>query len=205
MYSINIKVFCILCVGLILPLFAGQNLAAAESFRTVVLDPGHGGRDGGAYHYGVKEKDANLDVAKRVERLLRARGISVVMTRRTDTYVSLESRAAIANRYRSAIFVSIHFNGSTNRSAQGVESYYYSTKGKSLASSLHRYIAARSGTKNRGLKRRPYAVLTKTRCTAALVECGFLSNHWECKRCASSSYRETMARAIADGICRYKR
>ena len=127
------------------------------------------------------------------------------MTRRSDTYVSLDARAALANRYRNAIFVSIHFNGSANRSAQGVESFYYSGKGKTLTSSIQRYLRSRSGTKDRGVKRKPYAVLTKTRCTATLVECGFLSNRWENKRCASSSYRATVARAIADGISRYKR
>ncbi len=90
-------------------------VSGADAGKTVVIDPGHGGRDNGAKWGGIAEKDLNLDVARRVEALLKERGIPVVMTRRSDAYVSLDSRAAVANRYKNSLFVSIHFNAVNNR------------------------------------------------------------------------------------------
>lgn len=178
-------------------------LAAGEAKTVVVLDPGHGGRDNGARWYGVSEKTLNLDVAKRVEVLLKKRGISVVMTRRTDTYVSLDYRAQIANRHAGAVFVSIHFNAHTNRSIKGIETFYVSSKGKQLAQSVQNRLAKRINTNDRGSKKHHYAVLTRTRGVAALVECGFISNHWENRRCSTSWFRDILAQEIASGIAAY--
>ena len=171
--------------------------------KTVVLDPGHGGRDNGARWYGVSEKTLNLDVARRVERHLKKRGIRVVMTRRSDTFVSIEQRAAIANRHSDSVFVSIHFNAHTNRSIKGIESFYISSKGKRLADCIQRRLAKRIRTRDRGSKKHHYAVLTKTRGVAALVECGFISNRWECNRCSETWFREILAQEIASGIATY--
>jgi N-acetylmuramoyl-L-alanine amidase len=187
--------------------FLGTSLLLASGVANakpvVVLDPGHGGQDNGARWYGVSEKTLNLDVAKRVETMLKKRGIPVAMTRRTDTYVTLDSRAAIANRYNDSIFVSIHFNAHTNRSIKGIESFYVSSKGKRLADSVQRRLAQRIRTEDRGSKEHHYAVLTKTRGVAALVECGFISNRWECNRCSASWFRDILAQEIASGIASY--
>jgi N-acetylmuramoyl-L-alanine amidase len=178
-------------------------LVASEAKTVVVLDPGHGGKDNGARWYGVSEKTLNLDVAKRVEVLLKKRGIPVVMTRRTDTYVSLDYRAKIANRHAGAVFVSIHFNAHSNRSIKGIETFYISSKGKKLAQSMQKRLASRINTNDRGSKKHHYAVLTKTRGVAALVECGFISNHWENRRCSTSWFRDILAQEIASGISAY--
>ncbi len=179
-------------------------LCQAQAARTViVIDPGHGGRDNGARWYGVAEKNLNLDVAKRVEAILRKRGFLVKMTRTTDTYVSLEKRAAIANRYTKTVFVSIHFNAHSNRSVRGIETFYISSRGKALADTIQRRLAKRIRTRNRGSKRHHYAVLTKTRGPAALVECGFISNRWECKRSSQGWYKDILAHEIASGIATY--
>ena len=178
-------------------------LATSEAKTVVVLDPGHGGKDNGAHWYGVSEKTLNLDVAKRVEILLKKRGIPVVMTRRTDTYVSLGYRAQIANRHAGAVFVSIHFNAHSNRSIKGIETFYISSKGRKLAQSMQKRLAGRINTNDRGSKKHHYAVLTKTRGVAALVECGFISNHWENKRCSTSWFRDILAQEIASGIAAY--
>lgn len=178
-------------------------LATSEAKTVVVLDPGHGGKDNGARWYGVSEKTLNLDVAKRVEILLKKRGIPVVMTRRTDTYVSLGYRAQIANRHAGAVFVSIHFNAHSNRSIKGIETFYISSKGRKLAQSMQKRLAGRINTNDRGSKKHHYAVLTKTRGVAALVECGFISNHWENKRCSTSWFRDILAQEIASGIAAY--
>ena len=178
-------------------------LVASEAKTVVVLDPGHGGKDNGARWYGVSEKTLNLDVAKRVEVLLKKRGIPVVMTRRTDTYVSLDYRAKIANRHAGAVFVSIHFNAHSNRSIKGIETFYISSKGRKLAQSMQKRLAGRINTNDRGSKKHHYAVLTRTRGVAALVECGFISNHWENRRCSTSWFRDILAQEIASGISAY--
>ena len=177
--------------------------ASSEAKTVVVLDPGHGGKDNGARWYGISEKTLNLDVAKRVEVLLKKRGIPVVMTRRTDTFVSLDYRAKIANRHANSIFVSIHFNAHSNRSIKGIETFYISSKGKNLAQNIQKRLANRINTNDRGSKKHHFAVLTKTRGVAALVECGFISNHWENRRCATTWFRDILAQEIASGIAAY--
>jgi N-acetylmuramoyl-L-alanine amidase len=172
----------------------------AGRFHTVVLDPGHGGRDKGACWYGVMEKDLALDVARRVEHLLRNRGLKTVMTRRSDVFVTLDQRAVIANRYPGSIFVSIHFNAHTSRSIKGLETFYSSETGKSIAHAVQRRIVAKIRGKDRGIKKGSYAVLLRTRAPAILVEGGFISNLSECRRCLTEWYRQTLAQAIADGI-----
>ena len=91
--------------------------------QRIVLDPGHGGHDPGAEGVGVAESEVVLDVALRLEKLLKAAGNDVVMTRRTDEFIPLEERTAIANRAQGDLFLSIHANASRNKVASGIESY----------------------------------------------------------------------------------
>ena len=91
----------------------------------IVIDPGHGGKDPGARSKGVNEASVVLDVALRLEKLLEEQdGFEVVLTRRTDEYVPLEERTAIANRHDADLFLSIHANASRNRQANGIETYF---------------------------------------------------------------------------------
>jgi N-acetylmuramoyl-L-alanine amidase len=92
----------------------------------IVIDPGHGGHDPGAQGKGLNEADLTLDIALRVEALLQADGLEVVLTRRADVYIPLEERTAIANRENADLFLSIHANASRNSAAQGVETYFLS-------------------------------------------------------------------------------
>jgi N-acetylmuramoyl-L-alanine amidase len=92
----------------------------------IVIDPGHGGHDPGAQGKGLNEADVTLDVALRLETLLQAEGLDVVLTRRTNVYIPLEERTAIANRENADLFLSIHANASRNSAAQGVETYFLS-------------------------------------------------------------------------------
>src|SRR4051812_16000615 len=84
-----------------LVIFAGWLLVPAVAFNVVVIDPGHGGVDQGTRWYGISEKTLSLDVAKRVEKLLRDEGVTTVMSRRTDQAVSLDDRGALANRFQN--------------------------------------------------------------------------------------------------------
>ena len=93
----------------------------------IVIDPGHGGKDPGTVARGLTEAALTLDVALRLEKLLQKEpGVEVILTRRTDVYVPLEERTAIANRHNADLFLSIHANSSRNGSAKGIETYFLS-------------------------------------------------------------------------------
>jgi N-acetylmuramoyl-L-alanine amidase len=97
------------------------------SVSRIVIDPGHGGRDPGTIAKGLSEASLTLDVALRLEKLLQKElGVEVVLTRRTDVYIPLEERTAIANRQSADLFLSIHANSSRNTSAKGIETYFLS-------------------------------------------------------------------------------
>ena len=97
------------------------------SVSRIVIDPGHGGRDPGTVAKGLTEAALTLDVALRLEKLLQKEiGVEVVLTRRSDVYVPLEERTAIANRQNADLFLSIHANSSSNGSARGIETYFLS-------------------------------------------------------------------------------
>jgi N-acetylmuramoyl-L-alanine amidase len=103
----------------------GGGASAVERFDTVVIDAGHGGSDVGAKGFsGVFEKDVSLAVARNLAVRLRARGLTVVMTRDADVRVPLEQRTAIANDARGDLFVSIHANASADTSIHGSETYF---------------------------------------------------------------------------------
>jgi N-acetylmuramoyl-L-alanine amidase len=94
----------------------------------VVIDPGHGGRNGGTTTpSGLVEKDLTLDIALRLAALLDEAGFEAVLTRRDDVEMSLEERAALANRESADLFVSIHVNWIENRGVRGVETYFLGT------------------------------------------------------------------------------
>jgi N-acetylmuramoyl-L-alanine amidase len=99
----------------------------AKSFTTIVIDPGHGGKDPGARgHQGTEEKDITLKVALKLRDLLRQqRGIRVLMTRERDEFVELEDRAKFANGQEADLFVSIHVNSHPQRSVKGIEIYHF--------------------------------------------------------------------------------
>jgi len=90
----------------------------------IVIDPGHGGHDPGARGNGISEAALVLDVATRLEELLKAEHIEVVLTRRTNTFVALDERTALANRSAADLFLSIHANASTVPAARGIETYF---------------------------------------------------------------------------------
>ena len=114
------------------PILRPNKIKDVKPFDTVIIDPGHGGRDsGGVSQYG-REATYNLIVAKLLRDRLRKFGFKVVMTRDSDIFLSLSQRVAIANKYKNAVFVSIHFNsaGSNGRSsAHGIETFTLSPKG----------------------------------------------------------------------------
>lgn len=195
-------------IGLLMTFLVSDLYAARSSGSsggdapiTVVIDAGHGGHDrGGIPGQRIAEKDMTLDVALRLKNILSSSGYRVVMTRSTDVFVTLGGRVAIANSYRNAIFVCIHFNATGRRGASGIETYFYSRESLPLASAIHYYVAGGAPSENRGVRRRGYYVLRKTSIPAVLVECGFLTNPTEAAYAQSASYRQKLAEEIAAGI-----
>ena len=205
--------FCrhrLLVASLLVALLASGNSPAAQRSRTsgsssspitVIIDAGHGGHDrGGIPGQRIAEKDMTLDVAQRLRNVLAASGYRVVMTRDSDVFVSLPGRVAIANSYRNAVFVCIHFNATKRMGAGGIETYFYSRDSLSLASAVHYYVVGGAPSANRGVRRRGFYVLRKTNVPAVLVECGFLTNPTEGAYAQTASYRQKLAEEIAAGV-----
>jgi N-acetylmuramoyl-L-alanine amidase len=172
----------------------------------VVLDPGHGGKDDGATSaIGLPEKDVNLAVALAAAEMLRERGVKVTLTRGDDTFIPLDDRAALANRLRVDLFVSIHADWAANRAARGF-TVYVSPAARDQAERAAQCILGRlanTGLDNRGLKRQPFRVLVRTTGPAVLVELGYLSNPAEARLLASRAGRRDLAEALADGVVRF--
>jgi N-acetylmuramoyl-L-alanine amidase len=191
--------------GALLAALALAAPGAASAFTTVIIDPGHGGHDNGGSSGYVYEKHLALDTARRLEVLLRNNGLKVIMARSRDNFVSLPGRAAIGNRYKNAIFVSIHYNWASRSSAAGAETFYYRSDSLPLATYIQRYMVRKAGIPSRGVKSASFHVLRNTyRNPAALVECGFVSNASERNRCMKGSHRQRLAEGIAEGILAYK-
>lgn len=171
---------------------------------TVVIDPGHGGKDPGAISVkGFYEKTVNLSVARKVAARLRECGIRVVMTRNSDRFIELERRAEIANQHNADLFVSIHADSSLNRTHKGYSVYvarqasFASQKvARAIARNLHRV-----SPDGNGIRQADYRVLVKTQMPAVLVEMGYISNHGEATLIATDSFQNRVADAISAGIC----
>lgn len=208
----------------------GHGVAAHPPLKTVVLDPGHGGRDHGT---SALEKTYTLDVARRAKKLLEGSGFKVVLTRDSDVYLDLQERSAIANASRAGLFVSIHFNAIGNdRKTSGVEVFTFapqfqrSTNAWSpgsgndterdaapvnrhdhwsvvLAQAVHRRFVYDLKAFDRGRKIAHWGVLRGLNCPGVLVECGFLTSTEEARKIATPQYRQRLAVALANGIREY--
>jgi len=209
------------------PLLSPEYALASADCSTVVLDPGHGGRDTGAIgRRRIYEKKVVLDIAKRARKKLEASGITVKLTRERDYRMSCPARVAEARKWSADIFVSVHVNSARNSNAAGLETYvlpapgYPSTAGGNkntavcpgnrhdvqnilLACHVHRQMLAQTGCADRGIRLARFDVLRNAPCPAILVECGFVSNRAEENRIIQKEYRDAVAEGISQGILEY--
>jgi N-acetylmuramoyl-L-alanine amidase len=181
---------------------ASSGLHAQFRFNTVVIDAGHGGKDPGTIWYHRVEKHLALDVAKRVETGLRAKGIKTVMIRRSDTFVELDQRARLANKVPNSIFVSVHFNADgKDFGKNGAEMHYYGSRGLYLSQRLNtafdKYVKLGC---TKLVQRKRLVVLRETDMPAVLVECGYLTHRTNSWLCSLTSHRQAVANAIVAGI-----
>ncbi len=187
-----------LALALVLAGCASGPVDTSRSFRTVVIDPGHGGIDSGVARNHLQEKNLALDVALRLRPKLEAAGLQTVMTRTTDVFIPLNTRAAISNAHSQVFFVSIHFNDSPARSIHGATVYYHTAMSAPIAQAIARSLG--EITTNRGIMTARFRVLRRNRYPAVLVECGFISNRAEAARCGTAEFREALATRIAAAI-----
>lgn len=183
----------------------------------VVIDAGHGGRDGGSVGVnGTIEKEINLDYAYTLKNKLTSAGYLVEMTRTTDDglYSALDKnkkqsdmnkRCNIIKKANPNLVVSIHMNSFKNSSASGASTYYRKgdTSGEQIANliqkSLHTYCNSKISTAKVG----DYYILNSTYYTAVLVECGFISNPTEEALLNTTAYKNKIIDCIYDGILLY--
>lgn len=172
--------------------------------KKVMIDPGHGGTDPGAIGpSGVKEKDVTLAVAKKLNKLITTTTkANTLLTRNSDTTLKLADRTRTANNANADYYISIHCNAANSPEAHGTETYYYATSntGRHLAETVQAKVVSATGLTNRGIKTGNFYVLRKTQMPAILIELAFISNPNEEKLLKSSSFQNTCAEAILEGL-----
>ena len=194
--------------------------------RTIFLDPGHGGRDSGAYYYNVAEKDLNMQVYRKLRKKLEELGYKVLTSRDSDIDVDfITERSRMVNKTNSDIFISIHFNATGNAysKSSGIQTYSYSddpdypskinpywhnhpdrmSESKRLAAAIHSSLLAETGAKDAGLLERSFAVLRETAKPAVLLELGYIDNFAENQQIRDSHYQDKLVAGIVKGIQKY--
>ena len=213
-------------------LFPSPNPSGVK-IRTILLDPGHGGKDPGNRVGGKEEKKYTLLLAEELRQQLQQAGFKVSLTRSTDSFIELGQRPELARRRGADLFVSLHFNATAgNRDgAEGAEVYALTPGGASstaaggasggvtgpsagnrfnaknilLAYQIQKSLLRHLPVADRGVRRARFAVLRDATMPAVLIEGGFLTHPAEGKKIFDAAYRRDMARAIRDGIVAYQR
>jgi N-acetylmuramoyl-L-alanine amidase len=173
---------------------------------TVMIDPGHGGKDPGATGVtGYREKYVNLGVSKALQSLLSQQGYTVRMTRDRDVFIELDNRVNLANRWNPQLFVSIHADAISKPYIYGFTIYIANAASRQSqrAAQLIEKALKNSGVTSRGIRRANFRVLKYTRCPAVLVELGYLTNRSEAALLANPSYQRKLAQAIASAISNF--
>ncbi len=214
---------------LIDPVLRPQYIPTAAPFNTVIIDPGHGGKDSGATNRYNKEKNYSLTLARMLKRELTARQFRVIMTRDSDRYLTLEERVNFANRFSNAIFISLHFNSGGRGRASGIETFTLSPVGVAhygrglkdsdfrsrtgnsqdsaniaLATAVHSTCLLATGRPDRGIRRARWSVLTGVKHPAILLEGGFMNHSYEARLIHNPSYQKTLSKAIASAVVKFK-
>ncbi|MGM0874383.1 MAG: SH3 domain-containing protein [Bacillota bacterium] len=173
--------------------------------KTIVIDPGHGGQDSGAVGgRGTLEKNLTLTTANLVYDKLKSAGANVFLTRTNDTYISLNSRVSTSHYRNAEVFISLHYDSTTDRSASGTTTYYYNAlKDTPLASKMNSELVKQTKLKDRGTRFGNFHVLRENNVPSVLFELGFLSNRTEELTLTSSSYQERASQGIFNGLAQY--
>lgn len=200
--------------------FTNSNVKTTMDKQMIVLDPGHGGMDGGCVSVnGTAEKGINLAISNDLKDILTVMGMDVKCTRTTDVSIhdsgvegtgkqklsDMKNRLAIFNKYSGAISVSIHQNKFTDRAYSGAQMFYSNKnqKGEQLASCMQKQfvnlLQPDNTRETKGVGDELY-LLNNTSCPAVMIECGFLSNPDEAAKLESESYQKQVSFTIMTGL-----
>lgn len=194
--------------------------------RTILIDPGHGGKDHGAAGRISKEKDLTLQISLRLQRILKKMGYRVYVTRNSDRKIELVDRARAGTSVKADMFISIHMNAAANRSVRGIETFALTAPGAPssgstkvgydkhpgnaalwnsyfLAWNVQQQLIKNLRANDRGVKHARFVVLRESRCPSILIECGFISNYYDEKLLNDPAYQERLAIAVAWGVYYY--
>ena len=222
----TLAVAMLLCLVLLSGLFVtgekSANVSAKATQRyTVIIDAGHGGFDGGAVAFdGTLEKDLNLSVALKLDSVLKIMGYDTVLVRDTDVSTAddkgtersqkvsdIKARLRLTEKYKDALFVSIHMNKYTSPQPHGAQVFYSQVDGsKELAECIQRSITAGVQTDNKRVVKKTTKdiyLLYHAVIPSVIAECGFISNPDDLLKLKSDEYQMKMAAAIAAGINDY--
>lgn len=216
-------------VKLLHPLLRPSTVPYDRMLTTIIIDPGHGGKDTGTVNNYGQEKNYTLDLARKLKTLLENLNFTVILTRTDDYHTTLLTRVEIANSYENAIFISLHFNAGGAGRASGIETFSLSPLGVAhygkdlkksdfqekagnqqdtlniaLAAAVHGRTTRSLEAKDRGTRRARYTVLSGVKHPAILFEGGFMSHRLDAIKINNDSYLDAMARALFNGIVVYK-
>ena len=184
----------------------------------VIVDAGHGGSDPGKVGVGeILEKDINLQIAKKVEKLLKKKKVKVIMTREEDGMIAgeesagtkaadMKARVTLINEQTPALAVSIHQNSYPQASVCGAQVFYYadSEEGERAAQIMQKALLSFDEDNTRQVKANDtYYLLRRTKVPTIIVECGFLTNPEEAQKLCDETYQQEVAKAICEGILQY--
>ena len=192
---------------------ASQLWSVAWPVLSIAIDAGHGGIDPGAIGpQGLKEKMVTLDVARRVQSLLRAAGEQAFLTRTDDARLDtsqardLRARVRLANDRQVDILVSIHCNSFRSPAAKGPRTYYQpgSQDGQRLAKCIQDHLRAAVGYGAKEPTPENHLITRESKMTAVIVELAYISNHDEEKLLRTPAFRKKLAEAVVQGILEYR-
>ncbi len=189
---------------------------------TIVIDPGHGGHDGGAVANGVVEKDINLAISLALRDMLTINGFKVVMTRSTDISIhdsdvkgakkqktsDLKNRLKIMEAQPNTIFISIHQNKFTNSKSWGTQVFYGPNNPESERLALimqEEFKSLLQPENERGIKKaeKNLFLMFQAKCPAVLVECGFLSNTSDAALLRDPEYQRKVAFTVMCSVLKF--
>ena len=188
----------------------------------IILDPGHGGADGGAEANGLMEKNINLEIALAMRDMFTASGFDVVMTREEDVSIhdpgvtglrkqkvsDLHNRLAIINEHPGAVFISVHQNKFGQKSSHGTQVFFgpQNTESELLATVMQQRFVRDLQPDNHRLQKKASKdlfLLYEAPCAAVLLECGFLSNARDAAMLSDPEYRGKVAFTAYAAVLEY--
>lgn len=185
-----------------------EQAVAAEDAYTIVIDPGHGGKDNGATGVdGSYEKEFTLSLGKKIQSLLNEEPeINVLMTRDDDRFISQKSleRPEFANENEADLYLSLHQDSFDDPDVSGTESFYYDDDSLDVAEIIQKHVVDTTGFNDRGVKRENLFVLRDSDMPSVLIEVGYLTNPDEQEKMNSDNFQEQIAQSIVDGIEEYR-